>query len=129
MACGPGGRGPGRRVPGPPGRPLARLGTLSTVSEAQTRPGTGPETGQGTGPGTGHPSHPSQPSHEDLPSIRSRITAGGAKKYHASAAAAGKLFARDRIALLVDLGALIVARRPRIAARSAGSPSFVRALT
>jgi acetyl-CoA carboxylase carboxyltransferase component len=48
-----------------------------------------------TGPGQGHP---------ELAEIRARIEQGGAAKYHQSAAAAGKLFARDRIALLVDDG-------------------------
>ncbi|MHB1876749.1 MAG: carboxyl transferase domain-containing protein, partial [Streptosporangiaceae bacterium] len=45
-----------------------------------------------------------QAAHADLPEMRARIAAGGAPKYHASAAASGKLFARDRIALLVDAG-------------------------
>ncbi|MDA8319918.1 MAG: acyl-CoA carboxylase subunit beta, partial [Actinomycetota bacterium] len=39
-----------------------------------------------------------------MPEVRARIATGGAPKYHESAAAAGKLFARDRIALLVDAG-------------------------
>jgi methylmalonyl-CoA decarboxylase subunit alpha len=42
--------------------------------------------------------------HGDLPGVRARIDAGGAAKYHQSAVAAGKMFARDRIALLVDAG-------------------------
>ena len=44
------------------------------------------------------------PPHADLPGLREKIGAGGAAKYHASAAASGKLFARERIALLVDTG-------------------------
>ncbi|MHB1819448.1 MAG: carboxyl transferase domain-containing protein, partial [Streptosporangiaceae bacterium] len=43
-------------------------------------------------------------AHADLPGVRARIAAGGAPKYHESAAASGKLFARDRIDLLVDAG-------------------------
>ncbi len=42
--------------------------------------------------------------HADLPGVRERIGAGGAAKYHHSAAASGKLFARERIARLVDAG-------------------------
>src|SRR5712691_4499373 len=42
--------------------------------------------------------------HADLPGVRERIGAGGAAKYHQSAAASGKLFARERIARLVDAG-------------------------
>ena len=37
-----------------------------------------------------------------LQQLRKRATAGGAEKYHAANAAKGKLFARERIALLVD---------------------------
>jgi acetyl-CoA carboxylase carboxyltransferase component len=36
--------------------------------------------------------------------VRARIEQGGAPRYHEAAAAAGKLFARERIALLVDPG-------------------------
>jgi acetyl-CoA carboxylase carboxyltransferase component len=43
-------------------------------------------------------------AHADLPGIRTKITEGGAAKYHQAAAASGKLFARERIALLVDAG-------------------------
>ncbi len=42
--------------------------------------------------------------HADLDELRARIERGGAPKYHETAAAAGKLFARDRIALLADPG-------------------------
>ena len=51
----------------------------------------------GPGPGGG-------PGHPDLPEIRARIERGGAARYHETAAARGKLFARDRIALLADKG-------------------------
>jgi len=44
------------------------------------------------------------PGAAELSGIRARIAAGGAARYHQAAAAAGKLFARDRIALLVDAG-------------------------
>jgi methylmalonyl-CoA decarboxylase subunit alpha len=44
------------------------------------------------------------PAHADLPGVRGRIAAGGAPRYHEAAAASGKMFARDRIALLVDEG-------------------------
>jgi acetyl-CoA carboxylase carboxyltransferase component len=40
--------------------------------------------------------------HPELNELRARIEKGGAARYHESAAAKGKLFARDRIALLVD---------------------------
>ncbi|PZM90368.1 MAG: carboxylase [Actinobacteria bacterium] len=39
--------------------------------------------------------------------MRTRIRAGGAEKYHAANAAKGKLFARDRIAHLVDPGSFV----------------------
>ncbi len=42
--------------------------------------------------------------HPDLGDIRARISRGGAERYHAQAAASGKLFARERIAMLVDAG-------------------------
>jgi methylmalonyl-CoA decarboxylase subunit alpha len=45
-----------------------------------------------------------QPGHADLGEIRARVRGGGAERYHRAAAARGKLFARDRIALLVDEG-------------------------
>jgi acetyl-CoA carboxylase carboxyltransferase component len=50
-------------------------------------------------PGAGH-----EPGHPDLPEIRAGITRGGAARYHEAGAAKGKLFARDRIALLADAG-------------------------
>jgi len=42
--------------------------------------------------------------HPELAGLRDKIEKGGAARYHEAAAAAGKLFARDRIALLVDDG-------------------------
>ena len=34
--------------------------------------------------------------HSDLSEVRARVEQGGARKYHETAAAAGKLFARER---------------------------------
>ena len=45
-----------------------------------------------------------QAAHPELAGLRAAVERGGAAKYHAAAAAAGKLFARDRIAALVDVG-------------------------
>ncbi len=68
------------------------------------------EPGQSGQPG---PSQSGQPApgqsqagqaHEDLPGVRAKISVGGAAKYHQAATASGKLFARERIALLVDPG-------------------------
>jgi acetyl-CoA carboxylase carboxyltransferase component len=42
--------------------------------------------------------------HPELTDVRARIEKGGAARYHEAAAARGKLFARDRIALLADEG-------------------------
>jgi acetyl-CoA carboxylase carboxyltransferase component len=42
-----------------------------------------------------------------LARLRKRVLAGGAEKYHAANAAKGKLFARERIALLVDEGSFV----------------------
>jgi acetyl-CoA carboxylase carboxyltransferase component len=44
---------------------------------------------------------------EALERLRKRALAGGAEKYHAANAAKGKLFARERIALLVDEGSFV----------------------
>lgn len=44
------------------------------------------------------------PAHPDLKDLRSTIESGGARKYHEANSAKGKLFARDRIDLLVDQG-------------------------
>ena len=40
----------------------------------------------------------------DVGALRERVERGGAVKYHESAAASGKMFARDRIALVADAG-------------------------
>jgi len=44
---------------------------------------------------------------ESLAQLRKRVLAGGAEKYHAANQARGKLFARERIALLVDAGSFV----------------------
>ncbi|GIG02446.1 acyl-CoA carboxylase subunit beta [Catellatospora citrea] len=45
--------------------------------------------------------------HEGLDELRERIGAGGAPKYHHANEAKGKLFARERIARLVDKGSFV----------------------
>jgi acetyl-CoA carboxylase carboxyltransferase component len=42
-----------------------------------------------------------------LARLRKRVTAGGAERYHQANAAKGKLFARERVALLVDEGSFV----------------------
>ncbi|MFI5913959.1 acyl-CoA carboxylase subunit beta [Dactylosporangium sp. NPDC051541] len=42
-----------------------------------------------------------------LNDMRKRVEAGGAEKYHAANAAKGKLFARERVDLLVDAGSFV----------------------
>ncbi|MBQ1069227.1 acyl-CoA carboxylase subunit beta [Micromonospora sp. D75] len=44
---------------------------------------------------------------EALEQLRKRVRAGGADKYHAANAAKGKLFARERVAYLVDEGSFV----------------------
>jgi len=44
---------------------------------------------------------------EALEQLRKRVRAGGAERYHAANAAKGKLFARERVALLVDDGSFV----------------------
>jgi acetyl-CoA carboxylase carboxyltransferase component len=44
---------------------------------------------------------------EALAQVRKRVLAGGAERYHTANAAKGKLFARERIALLVDPGSFV----------------------
>ena len=39
--------------------------------------------------------------------LRKRVLAGGAERYHEANAAKGKLFARERVALLVDEGSFV----------------------
>src|SRR5690606_42124853 len=46
-------------------------------------------------------------SGEQLAEIEARIQKGGAAKYHEKNAAQGKLFARERIRLLVDEGSFV----------------------
>ena len=50
------------------------------------------------------PAEPAQTGHPELGELRASVERGGAAKYHAAAAKAGKLFARDRIAALLDPG-------------------------
>jgi len=45
--------------------------------------------------------------HHDLPELTAEILRGGAEKYHAANEKKGKLFARDRVALLVDEGSFV----------------------
>jgi methylmalonyl-CoA decarboxylase subunit alpha len=51
-------------------------------------------------PGTGSP----DAGHPELAKLRARVERGGAQRYHDAAQAVGKLFARERVALLVDEG-------------------------
>ena len=44
---------------------------------------------------------------EELTQAHKRVLAGGAERYHQANAAKGKLFARDRIARLVDAGSFV----------------------
>jgi acetyl-CoA carboxylase carboxyltransferase component len=44
---------------------------------------------------------------QDLDKLRERVHAGGAERYHTANAAKGKLFARDRVARLVDEGSFV----------------------
>jgi acetyl-CoA carboxylase carboxyltransferase component len=73
---------------------LGGLGTLSNVSAAQ----------QQTQDQTALDQAQPEQAHADLPGVRAKIAEGGAVKYHQAAAASGKLFARERIALLADAG-------------------------
>jgi methylmalonyl-CoA decarboxylase subunit alpha len=45
--------------------------------------------------------------HPPLPELRATVAAGGHQKYHEANAAKGKLFARERIALLLDEGSFV----------------------
>jgi len=47
------------------------------------------------------------PTHPPVPELRATVEAGGAARYHEANAAKGKLFARERIDLLVDAGSFI----------------------
>jgi len=44
---------------------------------------------------------------DELAQTRKRVVAGGAERYHAANAAKGKLFARERVAQLVDEGSFV----------------------
>ncbi|MGN6791206.1 MAG: acyl-CoA carboxylase subunit beta [Streptosporangiaceae bacterium] len=66
--------------------------------------GSSPLVGAAGPPGAGSEPGPEVASHADLPGVRAEIEKGGAPKYHKAAEAAGKLFARERIALLTDSG-------------------------
>lgn len=48
-----------------------------------------------------------EPGHPHLADLREKIEHGGSPKYHDANAAKGKLFARERIALLVDAGSFV----------------------
>jgi acetyl-CoA carboxylase carboxyltransferase component len=48
-----------------------------------------------------------EPGHPHLAELRERILAGGAPKYHEANASKGKLFARERIRMLVDEGSFV----------------------
>jgi acetyl-CoA carboxylase carboxyltransferase component len=50
---------------------------------------------------------PDAPGHPHLPALRERVLRGGGDKYHESNAEKGKLFARERIRLLVDEGSFV----------------------
>ncbi|MCY7372540.1 MAG: acyl-CoA carboxylase subunit beta, partial [Spirochaetaceae bacterium] len=47
------------------------------------------------------------PGHLPVPDLRARVEEGGAEKYHTANAAKGKLFARERVRLLVDEGSFV----------------------
>ena len=51
--------------------------------------------------------HNPLPEHPPVPELRERVERGGAEKYHAANAAKGKLFARERVRLLVDEGSFV----------------------
>jgi methylmalonyl-CoA decarboxylase subunit alpha len=51
--------------------------------------------------------HNPLPEHPPAPELRAQVERGGAEKYHAANAAKGKLFARERVALLVDEGSFV----------------------
>src|SRR5215813_10398564 len=80
-------RAPRRRTAPAVGRPRPRAAGISQVAPA---PGTVAIVAD----------------HSDLSQVRARVEQGGARKYHEAAAAAGKMFARERVALLIDEGSL-----------------------
>src|SRR6266576_650114 len=52
-------------------------------------------------------SHNPMPRHPPVAELRATVEKGGAAKYHAANEAKGKLFARDRVRLLVDEGSFV----------------------
>ncbi len=51
--------------------------------------------------------HNPMPEHPPVPSLREGVEKGGAARYHEANAAKGKLFARERVRLLVDDGSFV----------------------
>ena len=51
--------------------------------------------------------HNPLPEHPPAPELRARVEQGGATKYHEANAGKGKLFARERVRLLVDEGSFV----------------------
>ena len=51
--------------------------------------------------------HNPLPEHPPVPELRARVESGGAAKYHQANAGKGKLFARERVRLLVDEGSFV----------------------
>src|SRR5690242_14517676 len=64
-------------------------------------------TGSANRPGAGPRYSPLVGEHSDLSELRDTIESGGAPKYHEANAVKGKLFARERIRLLVDAGSFV----------------------
>ena len=81
----------------------AAVGTLAIVTDEVSAVGPG-AAGDSRDPGPAGPPDRDLAGQPDLPAIRARIERGGAARYHEAAAASGKLFARERIALLADQG-------------------------
>jgi len=50
---------------------------------------------------------PDAPGHPPVPDLRKQVHEGGAARYHEANAAKGKLFARERVRLLVDEGSFV----------------------
>jgi methylmalonyl-CoA decarboxylase subunit alpha len=69
---------------------------------ASASPAASPSIPGSSSPGALAPGSPS--TAESVAETRSRIERGGGARYHEAAAAKGKLFARERISLLVDAG-------------------------
>ncbi len=53
------------------------------------------------------PATADDPGHPHLGALRDRMLAGGAPKYHDANAEKGKLFARERVRMLVDEGSFV----------------------